>query len=146
MTDPNRTSEIAEKPALGRLKKRKEFVWVAGGRKWNTKTVQLQARKPADQDDDPIRLGFTATKRLGNAVERNRAKRRLRAAAAEVFPLHGRPGFDYVLIARPGALTQPFTLLLDDVKEALKRVHGKSPSGGRRRRAQAGGQRKQADQ
>lgn len=118
----------AEHPKNSRLKKRSEFVRVASGQKWSTKTALLQARAPAAEPSKKIRVGFTATKRLGNAVIRNRAKRRLRAAAAEIFPQFGRPGLDYVLIARPGALTQPFKLVLDDIKEALKRVHAKTDS------------------
>ena len=115
---------------MARLKKRAEFVWVASGAKWGTKSALLQARAPKT-DVGPIRIGFTATKRLGNAVIRNRAKRRLKAASDELFPSLARPGMDYVLIARPGALTQPYKLLLDDIKEALKRVHARTDAGGR---------------
>ncbi len=113
---------------IERLKKRAEFLWVASGVKWGTKSALLQAKAPKTQGSVPIRIGFTATKRLGNAVTRNRAKRRLRAAADELFPTFARPGLDYVLIARPGALTQPYKLLLDDIKEALKRVHKRADS------------------
>ena len=117
---------------IERLKKRAEFLWVASGVKWGTKSALLQAKKPKKLEEAaPIRVGFTATKRLGNAVTRNRAKRRLRAAADELFPTFARPGLDYVLIARPGALTQPYKLLLDDIKEALKRVHKRADSGKR---------------
>lgn len=71
-------------------------------------------------DDDPlVRSGFTATRKIGGAVERNRAKRRLREAARAMLPLHGRPGCDYVFIARGGTTTREWGRLLDDVKNAL---------------------------
>jgi ribonuclease P protein component len=66
-----------------------------------------------------IRAGFTATRRIGGAVARNRAKRRLREAARLTLPLHGRPGCDYVFIARAGTVSRPWGRLLDDMKSAL---------------------------
>lgn len=68
------------------------------------------------------RLGLTVTKKLGSAVIRNRIRRRLKAAAREVFPAHARPGTDYVLIARKAAYDRNFTALLDDMKRALLRL------------------------
>ncbi len=65
------------------------------------------------------RAGFTATRKIGGAVDRNRAKRRLREAARALLPLHGRPGVDYVFIARGGTTARPWARLLDDVKSAL---------------------------
>jgi ribonuclease P protein component len=71
-------------------------------------------------DDRPlIRTGFTATRKVGGAVVRNRAKRRLREAARLLLPLHGQPGRDYVFIARGGTVNRPWTRLLDDMKSAL---------------------------
>jgi len=69
-----------------------------------------------------IGVGFTATKRIGGAVVRNRAKRRLREAARLLLPGHGRAGHDYVFIARQGAAERPWPRLLDDVKSALIRL------------------------
>ena len=71
-------------------------------------------------DDRPlIRAGVTATRKIGGAVVRNRAKRRLREAARLLLPLHGQPACDYVFIARGGTVTRPWTRLLDDMKSAL---------------------------
>jgi ribonuclease P protein component len=66
-----------------------------------------------------IRAGFTATKKIGGAVVRNRAKRRLRETARALLPELGRPGCDYVFIARGGTATRPWPRLIDDVRSAL---------------------------
>ncbi|MBV9992118.1 MAG: ribonuclease P protein component [Alphaproteobacteria bacterium] len=70
-----------------------------------------------------LRVGFTATKKLGNAVTRNRAKRRLRAAAQAALPLSGRAAHDYVLVARPGTLSRPFSSLVEDLAAAVRAAH-----------------------
>jgi ribonuclease P protein component len=72
--------------------------------------------------DNTIGVGFTASKKVGGAVARNRAKRRLRALAAEILPVEGRPGRDYVLIARPATVTRAFDDLRADLREALART------------------------
>ncbi len=72
-----------------------------------------------------MRIGFTASKKIGNAVVRNRAKRRLRAAASQLLPLLGRGGHDYVLVARGSAVARPFAALLTDITSALKAAHKK---------------------
>lgn len=87
----------------------------------------LQAR--ARGDDAPLRVGFTCSKKVGNAVARNRAKRRLRALAAEILPQAGRPGWDYVLIGRAGATaSRPFAQMRSDLLAALERVHAPRPA------------------
>jgi ribonuclease P protein component len=73
--------------------------------------------------DNTARIGFTATKKIGNAVTRNRAKRRLRAAAAELLPVYGRARHDYVLIARNVTTTRPFEELLEDLTDVLQSGH-----------------------
>ncbi len=77
-----------------------------------------------------LRVGFTASRKVGNAVTRNRAKRRLRAAASQLLPLLGRVGHDYVLVARGSAATQPFAVLLSDIAGALKAAHRKLDQAG----------------
>lgn len=107
--------------SIARLKRRAEFLAVAGsGIKAVAPGVVLQGRpRPGAQAGDDVRLGFTATRKLGGAVVRNRARRRLKAAAQEAVPLAGRPGWDYVLIARAGTLARPYRLLVADVTTTL---------------------------
>lgn len=86
----------------------------------------LQARQRADDEpsDTPVRVGFTCSKKVGNAVARNRAKRRLRAIAREILPHHGLPGWDYVLIGRREVTaTRSYADMLVDLRRALDKVH-----------------------
>lgn len=106
---------------MERLRKRPDFLKAAKGRRWATDSLVLQARRR--RDDDEIRVGFTATRRVGGAVDRNRARRRLREAARCVIPERGRPGYDYVLIGRRDTLTSSFAAMLDDLATALDKVH-----------------------
>jgi ribonuclease P protein component len=104
---------------IARLKRRADFLAVAGsGIKAVAPGVVLQAR-PREGEEDGVRVGFTATRKLGGAVIRNRARRRLKAAAQEVLPLAGRAGWDYVLIARAATCARPYLLLVGDVKSTL---------------------------
>lgn len=100
------------------MKKRADFLAAAKAQACARGAVLLQAR-PRDDAQDLVRVGFTATKRIGGAVVRNRAKRRMREAARLLLPDLARPGFDYVFIARGGTPTRDWRRLLDDVKSAL---------------------------
>lgn len=116
---------------LGRLKKRAEFLRVREGRVWRSSSLVLQARRRADGSSlssEMTRFGFTATKRLGNAVIRNRARRRLKETVRLVAQTHARHGFDYVVIARNGALTQPFEHIQKEMRQALEGVHREKPA------------------
>jgi ribonuclease P protein component len=106
---------------LERLRKRADFLAAAKGFACARGAVLAQARDRRD-GTAAIRVGFTATRRIGGAVVRNRAKRRLREAARQMAPALGRPGCDYVLIARGGIARRPWARLLDDVKSALIRL------------------------
>ena len=133
---------------IATLKKRQDFLRVrAAARRWAAPGLVLQAAPTPEADDEEglVRVGYTASRRIGNAVARNRAKRRLRAAVAHVMPASAQCGCDYVVIARAATLTRPFDALLDDLAAALARVSarmrdraprgGRQAAAGRRRRA-----------
>ncbi len=81
----------------------------------------LLARRRAD-DDSTIRIGFTVTRKIGNAVVRNRMKRRFRALVRETFPDHALPGADFVLIGRAGGIERDYASLAAELKRALAKV------------------------
>jgi ribonuclease P protein component len=105
---------------MERLRQRADFLAAASGTKVPAAGFVLQARKRAD--DGPIRLGFTVSKKVGNAVERNRVRRRLR----EIVRLSGasrmQSGHDYVLVGRRAALKVPFARIAEDFEKALRRL------------------------
>ena len=108
-------------PAIGRLKKRAEFLRVAAkGRKAPVHGLVLQALWR--DDDGPVRLGFTVTKKVGNAVVRNHTKRRLREAARRALAVDPVIGADLVLIGRDATRRRDFALLVDDVRRALAKA------------------------
>ena len=100
-----------------RLKNRPQFLFVRSGKSERRKSLVVQARQR--KNSTWIGAGFTATKKFGNAVTRNRAKRRLREAARTLLPLHGVVGTDYVFIARMDTATIGWQRLLDDMESAL---------------------------
>ena len=74
-------------------------------------------------DDDPlVRVGFTVTKKIGNAVVRNRMKRRFRALVRDIFPLHAVPGADHVLIGRSSGIERDYASLTSELKRALSKL------------------------
>lgn len=100
-----------------RLKTRPQFLFVRAGQSERRRSLVVQAH--ARKGSDLIGVGFTATKKVGKAVIRNRAKRRLREAARLLLPQHGLPGTDYVFIARMDTATIGWQRLLDDMESAL---------------------------
>jgi ribonuclease P protein component len=110
---------------LARLKSRADFLRVAAGRRRAVRPafiVQAAPQPTEDASGTSVRVGFTASRKVGNAVIRNRAKRRLRAVAAEVIARSGRPGTDYVLIARSTTGGRAYAELLADLETALHQV------------------------
>ena len=115
-------------PTLERLKRRQEFLAAARGRKAGGASLGLQARRR--RPDEPaaaeaVRIGFTCSKKVGNAVERNRARRRLKAAVDQVASELAAPGCDYVLIGRRATIDYPFDRLCDDMRRAFRSVADK---------------------
>ncbi|MGN6154374.1 MAG: ribonuclease P protein component [Sphingomicrobium sp.] len=103
------------------MKKRSDFLAANAGRRAAMPGFVLLVRDRGDED--PLkRVGFTVTKKIGNAVVRNRMKRRFRALAREIIPTLGHPGSDHVMIGRSGGIERDFTLLRHDLAKALQRV------------------------
>ena len=108
-------------PRIERLPKRADFLRAAGrGRKCATPGLVLQAL--VRDDGGPVRLGLTASPKVGPAVVRNRVRRRLRAAARELLAELSRPGLDVVLIGRASTAGRPFEELKQDLRRALTRT------------------------
>ena len=107
------------------LKKRSDFLKLRRAPARGAPAFLLAGRKRGERANgqsencEDVRVGFTVTKKMGNAVRRNRIRRRLKSAAEIIFPEYGQVGFDYVVIARQSAYTRNFAELLDDMKHAL---------------------------
>lgn len=109
---------------LSTLKRHAQFQRVRKGSRWATGAFVLEAKSRDDETaPDEARFGFTVTKKIGGAVERNRVRRRLRAAVRGLQKDHARPDFDYVLIARRPALDIAFSALAAELEKAFNRVH-----------------------
>src|SRR4051795_1954745 len=102
---------------MDRLRQRADFLAVANGARANGAAFVLQGR--ARDDGGPIRIGFTVTKKNGNAPERNRIRRRLRELVKRLGPVSIQPHHDYVLVGRRDALTRGFATMLDDLRIAF---------------------------
>jgi ribonuclease P protein component len=123
---------LSKDQPVGRLKRRADFLRVAAARrKWAAPGLILQVCPQPQPDPEAgvavtndmlLRIGFTASRKVGNAVKRNRARRRLKAVAGEILPVMAKPGFDLVLIARPATVDRPFEALRQDLVQGLKRT------------------------
>ena len=105
---------------MDRLRQRADFLAVANGARVNAAAFVVQSRRR--DDDGPIRIGFTVTKKNGTATERNRIRRRLRELVKRLDVISMRPHHDYVLVGRRAALTRDFATMLDDLRSALHRL------------------------
>ena len=114
---------------MDRLKQRADFVAAAGGPRMAGPAFVLQSR-PRD-DAGPVRIGFTVTKKVGSATERNRIRRRLRELVKRVDVISMRPHHYYVLVGRRAALDRGFAVMLDDLRSALGRLE-RQPSSPRK--------------
>jgi ribonuclease P protein component len=117
-------TRISTAKGLARLKTRADFLRVAAERRRAVRPgfVLQAAPNPLTSGIATVRVGFTASRKVGNAVLRNRAKRRLRAVAAAVLARDGRQGTDYVLIARAETGGRPYAQLLSDLEAALRQI------------------------
>jgi ribonuclease P protein component len=106
---------------MERLKRRQDFIAAARAQYAAMPGMVVQMRSRGD--DGPPRVGFTTTRKLGNAVIRNRIRRRLREVARLRLTSLARPGHDYVLIGRDKSLDRPFSQLENDLTSALQRLH-----------------------
>lgn len=124
--DPPPAVSVCPDARLQTLRKRRDFLAANHGMRWGTKGFMLQAR-PRNDDCSFTRVGFTCSKKLGNAVARNRAKRRLREIARLVLTQAARAGWDYVFIGKSGVTaSRDFLLMQDDLRYALRKLHRKS--------------------
>jgi len=105
---------------MDRLRQRADFLAVANGARANSAAFVLQSRRR--DDNGPVRVGFTVTKKHGTAVERNRIRRRLRELVKRLDDVSMRPHSDYVLVGRRAALSRDFAAMLDDLRSTLARL------------------------
>ncbi len=112
--------------SVSTLRKRSDFLLAARAKRQAMPGFVLQARQrgATEPDDSNIRIGYTCSKKIGNAVARNRAKRRLREIAREVIPVRGKSGWDYVLIGRRvETATRNYQVMVQDLETAIDKIH-----------------------
>ncbi|MFZ0608963.1 MAG: ribonuclease P protein component [Xanthobacteraceae bacterium] len=114
---------------MKRLKRRTDFKAAAQAQRAPVDAFVLQARQRSDAADGPVRVGFTVSRQVGNAVKRNRARRRLREMVRLAPASALRPGHDYVVIGRRAAIDAPFGDMVRQFGAALRRVHAKPQTG-----------------
>ena len=112
---------------MDRLRQRADFLAVANGARISSAAFVVQSRRR--DDDGPIRVGFTVTRKNGTATERNRIRRRLRELVKRLDVITMRPHSDYVLVGRRDALSRNFATMLDDLRTALNRLERQAPKG-----------------
>jgi ribonuclease P protein component len=105
---------------MDRLRQRADFLAVANGARAGNAAFVVQSRRR--DDNGPVRVGFTVTRKNGTATERNRIRRRLRELVRRLDVISMRPHSDYVLVGRRAALTSDFATMLDDLRSALHRL------------------------
>ena len=113
---------------LTRIVKRSEYLRVKQRGSSVAKPGLVMQAAPSANDGSYVypRVGFTVSKRVGNAVKRNRARRRLRSIASDILPKEGFPAWDYVFIGRLVTLDRPYDSLLEDARAALRKIHQKT--------------------
>jgi ribonuclease P protein component len=106
---------------LDRITQRKDFLRLAKAQRVHSPSFVLQSRNR--KDNSPMRVGFTCSKKVGNAVARNRAKRRLREIARLILPISGQPGHDYVLIGRANVTAKTdFAVMQAELAQSLQKL------------------------
>ncbi len=150
-TSGSDSPDILKTTELGRLKKRAEFVRVGQGRRAHGRGFTLQAAAVTRSADAqralptpvPPRIGYTVTKKTGNSVVRNRIRRRLKEAVRLHAGAAAQTNYDYVILGRPEALTEPFAVLCSNLIKTFTKLHAPKPNGAPHHRSAAKGQRSQ---
>ena len=118
-------SDVQVRPVIERVKVRADFLRIAADRRnWAAPGLVLQVSETPKNiyDRDTIRIGYTASRKVGNSVKRNRARRRLRNVVEKVMTINASRGKDFVIIARKNTIRRPFSDLIIDLETALKKL------------------------